>query len=176
LIAQPQRIVITGAPGGGKSSLIDAAAAAGIAVQPEVARAILQAMGGMALRRDEPLAFASAMLNAEHAAYEAAQSGGVTLYDRGFPDIAGFLTVEGFPIPREIDAACQDLRYDGPIFRAPPWAAIYAQDAERIQTYDEAIASDTAICAVWRAYGYNLINLPFAPVQERLRFILQHIS
>jgi predicted ATPase len=176
LTAQPQRIVITGAPGGGKSSLIDAAAAAGIAVQPEVARAILQVTGGMALRRDDPIGFAQAMLTAEHAAYEAAQPGGVTLYDRGFPDIAGFLTVEGFPIPCEIDAACQDLRYDGPIFRAPPWAAIYAQDAERIQSWDQAVASDAAVCAAWRSYGYDVIDLPFAPVAERLRFILQHIS
>ncbi|WP_336979147.1 AAA family ATPase [Altererythrobacter fulvus] len=168
----PFRSVVTGGPGAGKSTLLNAAAAAGMAVSPEVAREILQAPGGMELREHNPVGFAQAMLAHELAAFEDSLRQGVTvLFDRGFPDIAGFLDLEGLPIPRELERICRDLRYEGPIFRAPPWREIYAQDAERIQDWEEAVASDAAISSAWRRFGYQSIDLPFAPVEDRLRFV-----
>ncbi len=173
----PFRSVVTGGPGAGKSTLLDAAAAAGMAVSPEVAREILQAPGGMELRERNPTGFADTMLAHELAAFEDNLRHGVTvLFDRGFPDIAGFLDLEGLPIPRELERICRDLRYEGPIFRAPPWREIYAQDAERIQDWDQAVASDAAIGAAWRRYGYNPIDLPFVSVEDRLRFVAGYLS
>ena len=153
--------MITGGPGTGKSTLLGAAADAGLAISDEVARQILQEPRGMELRASDPQGFANAMLERERAAYEAAagQSGPV-LFDRGFPDIAGFLYLSGLPVPRELDNACRNLRYDGPVFRAPPWEAIYTADQERIQDWDEAVVSDAAVSAAWRRYGYDLTDLP----------------
>ncbi len=60
-----------------------------------------------------------------------------------------------------------------PISRvSSPWKAIYAADQERIQDWDEAVVSDAAVSAVWRRYGYDLTDLPLAPVEERLAFVL----
>ncbi len=79
-------------------------------------------------------------------------------------------------MPLELDRICRTIRYEGPIFRAPPWRAIYAPDPQRIQTWEEALASDAAVSAAWRNYGYDLIDLPLAPVNERLEFIRELIG
>jgi predicted ATPase len=86
----PLRSVITGGPGAGKSTLLKEIESSGIAIFPEVAREILQAPGGMAMRAERPADFATAMFEAELQAWQTAPSG-PSLYDRGFPDIVGFL-------------------------------------------------------------------------------------
>jgi len=171
-VATPPRAVLTGAPGAGKSTLLDAAAAAGLMTSPEVARELLQSPGGMELRASDPLGFAEAMLEAHAHEFERhASAAGPVLFDRGFPDVVGFLDVSGLRVPKAVDEACRRLRYAGPILRAPAWREIYRQDAERIQTWDEAVASDEAVTAAWRRYGYEPIDLPLESISDRLRFV-----
>lgn len=169
------RAVITGAPGAGKSVLIDALAARGVATHREVARDILQGPGGMALRQDDPLGFAEAMLEAQLALYEGAASGEPVVFDRGFADIAGFLDISGLAVPPEIDRACRMLRFEGPVFHARPWRAIYVGDSERIQDWKEAVESDRAVIAAWRRYGYAPIELPFVAVEDRAAFVTDRL-
>ena len=97
----PRQAVITGAPGAGKTTLLNAAAAAGIRTSPEVARQLLQSPGGMALRESDPLGFAEAMLEAHMREFERhADHGKPVLFDRGFPDVVGFLDVSGLTVPK----------------------------------------------------------------------------
>lgn len=173
--ARPIRAVITGGPGAGKSTLVEALAHRGLTVFPEVARVILQNPGGMAMRRKRPADFALAMLEAEKLAWhEASQD--MTVYDRGFPDIAGFLDLEGLPVPAAVQAACCCLRYSGPIFHAAPWRVIYTTDEERIQSWDQALESDAAVVSAWRRYNYDLILLPNVSASERADFVVEHIA
>jgi predicted ATPase len=168
----PRHAVLTGAPGAGKTTLLDAATAAGFKTSPEVARRILQEPGGMELREADPLGFAEAMLAAHRREFERhAGHDGPVLFDRGLADVVGFLEVSGLPVAAAIDRTCRDLRYHGPILRAPAWAAIYAQDAERIQNWEQAVASDEAVTAAWKRYGYEPVDLPLVPVTERLEFL-----
>ncbi|MEH6722957.1 MAG: AAA family ATPase [Qipengyuania sp.] len=170
-----QRAAITGAPGAGKSTLLAELSRRGVTTVEEVARTILRSAGGMALREEDPLAFADAMLSAQLAAWDETQAEGPIVFDRGFPDIAGFLRVEGLPVSAAIARACDEYRFEGPIFRAPPWRAIYTPDDERIQDWQEAVASDRAVSGAWRDYGYALIDLPLAPAKERAAFILSRL-
>ncbi len=173
--ANLRRCVITGAPGAGKSTLLAEIAHAGIATYPEVARAILKSPGGMEMRAERPLEFAMAMLEAEYYAWNAAE-GALAFYDRGFPDIAGFLDVEGLTIPSALDRVCRELRYTGPVFRARPWREIYTPDDERIQNWEEAVESDAAVSAAWKRYRYDLIDLPLTDPQDRAAFVLDMIK
>ena len=124
----------------------------------------------MALRADRPAEFAAAMLKAERAAWLAGKTG-CSIYDRGFPDIVGFIELESLSVSTEIEEACRHLRYSGPIFRAAPWREIYSQDEERIQSWDQAVESDLAVCTAWNKYGYELVDLPLAPVTDRVQFV-----
>ena len=172
VVGLPRRAVLTGAPGAGKTTLLNAAAAAGLTTSPEVARVLLQQPGGMALRAADPQGFAEAMLEAHMHEFERhADHPDPVLFDRGVPDVVGFLDVSGLIVPKSVDQACRTLRYTGPVLRAPAWAAIYQQDAERIQTWEEAVASDDAVTAAWRRYGYQMIDLPLVGVEARLAFL-----
>ena len=172
--------VVTGGPGSGKSTLIDALAAAGVATSAEVGRAIIKeelAAGGAALPWLDHRAFADRMIEREIAAHQAAlASGQIVVLDRGAPDVIGFLRVSGLAVPPAIDAAARSVRYNPRVFIAPWWADIFTTDAERKQTPEEARATFAVMVATYRDYGYRLIELPRAPVAERVAFVLREIG
>ncbi len=170
-----RRAAITGGPGAGKSTLLEELARRGIGTVPEVARIVLKAPGGMELRDCNPLGFADVMLEAQLERWQNASRTEPVIFDRGFCDIAGFLQAEDLPVSREIDHACRTLRFDGPVFRAKAWKAIYSPDDERIQTWEEAVASDEAVSAAWRAHGYDLIELSATGLAQRADFVITHL-
>jgi predicted ATPase len=173
--AKVVRAVLTGGPGAGKSTLLEAMRARDVRIVPEAARAILQSPNGMAMRADRPVDFAMAMLDADLAAWHAADSG-LSFYDRGFPDIVGFSELEGLRVPASLDRICNENRYSGPIFRASPWFEIYVTDAERTQDWDQAVASDEAVTSAWKRYGYELIDLPQTSVIQRADFVMRRVA
>ncbi|MBK5961102.1 ATPase [Rhodoplanes elegans] len=168
-------VVVTGGPGSGKSTLIDAPEEAGFARSVEAGRAVIQdqvAIDGPALPWRDPDAFAEAMLSLEMRSHHAARAlPGPVMFDRGVPDVIGYLRMLGRTVPPHMDRAARHFRYARLVFVAPPWPAIFTQDAERKQDFDEAVRTFEAMVSTWRDYGYDLCMLPLAPVAERVRFV-----
>ena len=96
---------------------------------------------------------------------------GPVFFDRGLPDIAGYRALSGLPPCPAVDAACRTHRYHSKVFIAPPWPEIYATDAERRQTPEEAERTYRAMKAIYPSFGYELIELPRTSVAERVAFI-----
>lgn len=172
--------VITGGPGSGKSTLVDALASAGATTSPEVGRAIIReqvAAGGTALPWSDHLAFAERMIVREVAAHDAALASGQTvLLDRGAPDVVGFLRVSGLAVPPHIDATARTCRYNARVFIAPWWPEIFTADTERKQTPEEARVTFAVMVETYCDYGYRLVELPRATVAERVAFVLHEIG
>ncbi len=172
--------VITGGPGSGKTSLIDALARAGHAHTVEAGRAIIQdqlAIDGPALPWRDPQAFAELMLSWELRSYRMAEAmSGPVFFDRSVTDLLGYLTLIGRPVPAHIARAAARFRYNQRVFVAPPWPEIYAQDAERKQTLEEAVRTYEALVTAYAACGYELVSLPLVSVEERVRFVLDTIA
>ena len=164
--------VVTGPPGAGKTALIDELARRGLRTVAEAARAILRGTGGMALRAGDPLGFARAMLVREVADLAALPDDGEwTIFDRGIGDSLGFLRLAGLDPPTELKSLATSSRYSGPVFLAPAWQGIFHGDAERVQTWSEALVSGEAVAAAWRALGYDLIELPRISPEARADFV-----
>lgn len=172
--------VITGGPGAGKSTLIAALAADGFHHMPEAGRGIIHdqvAIGGTALPWADRLAFAELMLNWEMRSYRAARElAGPVIFDRGVPDVIGYLNVSGLPVPPHVERAARDFRYHRRVFIAPPWPAIFTQDGERKQSVEESEATYRAMVDVYSDLGYELVPLPLAPVSERVRFVREIVG
>ena len=173
-------IVITGGPGSGKTSLIEALAAHGHAVRPEAGRAIIreqQANGGRGLPWVDPALFAELMLAADLRSHAEARAGGERVFfDRGLPDIAGYLALCGLPVPGPVERAARELRYRRTVFIAPPWRGIFSQDAERKQDFAESERTCAVMAETYPRYGYALVELPRVSVAERVSFVLDRMS
>jgi predicted ATPase len=171
----PRFFVITGGPGAGKTTLIDALARDGFTVSREAGRRIIrdqQAANGRALPWIDPLAFAETMLASDIAAHEAVRTTPAPVFfDRGIPDVIGYLRLEGIAGPDAMLHAARTLRYQPRVFICPPWPEIYATDSERKQSLAVAERTYRAMVEVYTELGYELIDVPRVDVAERARFV-----
>ena len=172
--------VVTGGPGSGKSSLIAEMALRGFRTMPEAGRAIIQdqtRIGGSALPWADKRLFAELMLGWElRSHHEASTVETPVLMDRGIPDVAGYLTLSGFSVPPHVEAATQCYRYNRIVFLAPYWEAIYSRDSERKQDRHEAEATGRVMAETYTRFGYQIVELPLAGVQERAEFVMNRLA
>jgi predicted ATPase len=172
--------IVTGGPGAGKSTLLAALAARGFATMPEGGRAIIQdqvAINGPALPWADRSAFAELMLSWDMRSYrEALGMQGPVFFDRGVPDVPSYLRLCGIPIPQHVANAAETYRYHRRVFVAPPWEAIFEQDAERKQDFAEAQATYDALIEVYESLGYEMIRLPLVSPEERAMFVVEKLS
>lgn len=143
-------IVLTGGPGSGKSTLLDALANAGHTIAPEAGRAVIRqqmAIDGPALPWRDRAAFAEAMLAWDLRSYEE-KAGRVepVFFDRGIPDVAGYLSLCGLPIPQHISRACAVFRYN-------PSCSSPRHGAKSTQTMPSAGRTGMRPCAPMRSWS-----------------------
>ena len=172
--------VVTGGPGAGKTSLITKLARRGFHTIPESGRAIIREemqSGGDALPWADRMSYAERMLERDLRAYSAAQalSGPVT-FDRGIPDILGYLTLCGLPVPPQVTAAAKAARYNRRVFLAPFWDEIFTQDTERKQTRAEAETTGAVMRETYIALGYEITELPCADLGARADFVCKQLA
>ncbi|HVW76857.1 MAG TPA: AAA family ATPase [Alloacidobacterium sp.] len=172
--------ILTGGPGSGKSTLIDALEQVGYARSVEAGRGIIQqqvSIGGNALPWINPAAFADLMLTWEMRSYEIAQkTAGPVFFDRGVPDIAGYLQLNDLAIPSYVEKAIELYGYNRRVFIAPPWREIFSQDAERKQDFPEAVCTYEAMVSIYTKYGYQPVEIPQTTVEKRVEFVLSKIG
>lgn len=172
--------VITGGPGSGKSSLLAALASRGFSTTAEAGRGIIQdqmAIDGRALPWSDPLLFAELMLSWDMRSYRVAEQwDGPVFFDRGIPDVLGYLKLMNIALGPHMQKAATTFAYNRTVFIAPPWKEIFRQDRERKQDFEEAVRTYDALAAVYTALRYQLVQLPQVSIEERTWFILDRID
>jgi predicted ATPase len=169
--------VITGGPGSGKTTLLDALEKAGYKRSFEAGRAVIQqqlSIAGNALPWGDRMQFAELMLAWEIRSYEEAlATPAPVFFDRGVPDVLGYLRLIGETIPEHVKKAATEYRYHRRVFIAPPWREIFCPDEERKQNFEEAIRTYEAMVATYSELGYEVVEIPRATVPKRLEFVLE---
>ena len=172
--------ILTGGPGSGKSSLIDALTRLGYARTVEAGRAIIQDqvdIGGNALPWADQAHFAELMLSWEMRSYHSAQEHpGPVFFDRGVPDVMAYLRLVNLPAPAHVIKAASEFRYNRSVFIAPPWKEIFHPDRERKQDFDEAVRTYESLAFTYKELGYELVELPRVSVDERVQYVLRTIA
>ena len=166
------RYILTGAPGTGKTSVVSAIGDS-VATVPEPARQVLHEHAGQSSRRldSQPELFVSRLLERSLDNYHSASPEGITLFDRGIPDVIAYALISDAS-PDEATEAAFRFRYEPIVFIAPLWEEIYTTDDLRDATFDQIAVFDRALRDAYDSVGYQLVELPLTTVEERVDFIL----
>ncbi len=172
-------IIITGAMGSGKSTVLKLLKARGITVVEEPARQILAEQRSIAdegVPERNPKLFTQLMLSRAMYQYKQMQDmNGTVIYDRGVPDNIAYAKLFGLNYLPAQNAA-NLYRYNPHVFVFPAWQEIYTTDEERLMSFAAAKAFGDEVCIIYKDYGYELIEVPCVPPDERIRFIMEKIS
>jgi predicted ATPase len=182
----PKRIVITGGPGTGKTSVIRVLEEKGYFCFHEVVRDFtLEAKrnGDPASIQSNPLAFVDdpfsfnqQILNARLAHYRAGDGldREVVFYDRGIPDVLAYMRYFDQAYPREFQVCCEEHKYDRVVV-LPPWEDIYTQDEERLESFAQAMEIHEELIGMYAEFRYEIRIVPHGTVEERADYIINHV-
>jgi predicted ATPase len=167
-------VVLTGAPGAGKTVLLQALQARGYAIVGDTPRTIIQERRKRGLDpRPEPEAFAreTVRIDVENCERHAGCPNHV-FFERGVLDALAMLDSVTPLGEAELATWLSKYRYFPKIFVLPPWRAIYVTDAERDHTFEHAQWVDRVTRDWYRRCGYDVVEVPIGPVEERCAFVL----
>lgn len=174
--------VITGGPGVGKTTLIQALKRRGYTTVAEDARAIIKAetnAGGDALPWKNKQKYALAMLHAGVKRYReisAEHDKQPVFFDRSVIDSLCYVEMERLKIDPTLVQLAQACVYHCIVFILPPWKAIYETDAERKQSWQEAQETYDSIAGTYSALGYQLVVVPRESVTLRCDFVINFVT
>ncbi|MGL6153435.1 MAG: AAA family ATPase [Aeromonas sobria] len=173
------RVIFTGGPGSGKTSVINFLGQLGYPSATEVGRKVIQIQierNGIALPWKDKVAFRDAMVLEELNNYKTHDNSGLTFFDRSIIDSYGYSQLEQIAVSELLSRSCRELTYHKKVFIFPPWEAIYENDIERKQDFNEAVATYHEMMKAYKKFGYELIEVPKFSVQERAEFILDMVN
>lgn len=171
-------IAFTGGPGFGKSTTLAALGARGFKCVPESARAIIhERMSRGLMKRPPAREFAEQIFVLDQAQYlHVRESQGPVFFDRGLIDALGMCDEAGLSSLVGLPQVLEEYPLHHTAFIFPPWKDIYTMDAERDQTFEEAVAVDDAVRRWYRRCGFDLMDVPRVRVDARCNFILAQLS
>lgn len=168
--------ILTGAPGTGKTAIL-ARLGPGIRRVTEPAREVLaehRAQGGHSAL--ESTDFVPLLLRRSIEKYRAVvEHSGPVVFDRGVPDCVAYARHLGTDPAAGVGAAAR-YRYRREVLLLRPWEEIYTTDDERRMTFEHTLAFQRHIEEVFREIGYLLVEVPFAPIEQRVAFVEEFVS
>jgi predicted ATPase len=172
--------ILSGGPGAGKTAVIEVLRARGYRCVEEVARKILKQQmkfDGDAVDWKDQAAFREVMLSWSIADFESVDERvRPVFFDRGIPELTAYANPPGVEAPAHLQRAAALFRYNPIVFVAPPWQEIYCTDAERKQSFEEAIDVWRRVTPCYEKCGYVPIELPRVAPEKRADFILERIA
>ncbi len=171
--------VITGAPGGGKTSIISELESRGFRCLQEESRMLIKELldsGSRALPWIDMLAFNRLLLERQVRQYLCAPDGEACFFDRSFVDNLGYLKHSYIPVPEEFSEVIGKYRFNRTVFFTEPWKEIYVTDSERKEPFDMAERLSALMKNAYIASGYEPVAVPRLSVPERVDFVLEKIG
>ncbi|AWX45884.1 hypothetical protein HME9304_02915 [Flagellimonas maritima] len=182
-----KKVVITGAPGTGKTSLINRLEDKGFYCFHEIIRDMTSKARNN-IKSDvvgsNPLVFVKdarqfnkdlLYARTQHFKKSLDLDIAISFFDRGIPDVLAYMDFFGQDYNEDFIAACENNRYDE-IYIVPPWKEIYVSDNERLESFDEAEEIHEVLMGTYTRFGYKPITVPKNTVEERISFVLSTLN
>lgn len=182
-----KKIVITGSPGTGKSSVINALKRKKFHCFDEIIRTLtLEAKkeGNATTHISNPIAFVNDpmtfntnLINGRISQFKQAVTlkNDLVFFDRGIPDVLAYMAFFNQDHDDFFTNACEMHTYSH-VFILPPWKAIYKMDNERFETFQESLEIHVHLERTYKRFGYNIIDVPFDTIENRADYILKVLN
>lgn len=175
-----KKIVLTGAPGTGKSTIIHELESRDFHCMHEISRDVtLQAQksGTDQLFLTEPLLFSDMLLKGREEQFHKATKidKELVFFDRGIPDVHAYLNYISMDYPDKYIQSSRVNRYNF-VFLMPPWEDIYIKDNERYESFEQALAIHNHLLRTYKSLNYNVIQVSTGTVENRTEYILNVIK
>ncbi|PKA99979.1 putative ATPase [Flavobacteriaceae bacterium MAR_2009_75] len=182
-----KKVVVTGGPSTGKTSVIEFLEKQGHFCVHELIRSMTSAekneekantfKTNPIVSVKDPKMFNQMLLDGRIEQFHTQPNSGaeVIFFDRGIPDVHAYMNCFGQSYDSGFAQPCYDYRYDH-ILLMPPWKEIYAVDNERFETYEESVKIFESLEKAYTHFGYTVNLVPKGNVEERAKFILDHIK
>lgn len=177
-MANTQRVIITGGPGTGKSSILHELEKMGFPVHQEIARAVIKRhleAGNDLLPWKDLGGFSDVVFNGQKSQYREAQEGRINFYDRGMVDVVAYLRKDSIPAT-SLEDLLEHYPYHPTVFMTPPWPDIYTQDVERREDEETMHAIHNSLVDTYSEFGYEVLEVPKISLGDRVDFILNQLG
>lgn len=174
-----KKILITGGPGFGKSTILNALELLGFKVEHEISRQIIKEQlnsGGDILPWKNLETFSRIVIEKRIKQFCESPPDEFVFFDRGIPDVIAYMNVDNLDIPAKYVSSLKDYSYFNEVFVTPPWKEIFLNDNERLESFDDALKIHKQICETYNQLGYTLVNIPSVSVNDRVEFILNYLN
>lgn len=172
------RVIVTGGPGVGKTTLPKKLEALGYATETESARALIRERLAAGLPpRPGRRAFAAEVLRRDQAKYQLSLGRATTtFFDRSAVEAVGMAQEAGAISAAEVTVLLSALKFHPTVFILPPWQDIYVNDAERDHDYAHCVAVHNELARWYAACGYHLHEVPRLRPAERAAHVLRALG
>ena len=165
-----KRIIITGGPSSGKSSIITRLQQLGYNCFEEISREIIKTKKVITSYKN--FDFEDTVFNMRKKQFD--EASGLHFYDRSMIDGIAYMRKNNIKIPDKMLESINECNYEKIVFITPPWKKIYHKDAERLENFKEAKEIYKLLKEVYQSFGYQLIKIPLDTVNQRVKFILSN--
>tara|TARA_R110002012_G_scaffold38153_5_gene106575 strand:+ start:8422 stop:8985 length:564 start_codon:yes stop_codon:yes gene_type:complete len=181
------KVVITGAPGTGKTSIVNGLESKGFYCFHEIIRDMTskakqegqseEYISNPLVFVDDALQFNKDLLEARTTHYKRSINLDevISFFDRGIPDVLAYMDYFGQDYDDFFISNCENYKYDS-VFIVPPWKEIYVSDNERMETFEEAENIHHSLVKTYSQFGYDPIEVPKDAVPNRIDFILETLK
>lgn len=166
-----KKYIITGAPGTGKTTLIEALKNQHACIH-EVSRKVIvaeQAMNSDGVPWKNVSKFTELVYQASIAALNANPN--ALLTDRSILDLIAYLQIAGKLIPPTLEDFPYHSKYEKIVFFAPAWQDIFHQDMQRLQSFSYCLELEKALKQNYIERGFEIMKLPKESVANRVNYI-----
>ena len=167
-----QKYIITGAPGTGKTSIINELKKRTFNCIDEYARKVISKTRHT---HSEIIACENIIANMRTQEYLNSPKDRLCFFDRSALDCVAYLKINNLDPTSEIHKNIKICNFNTTVFYTPIWERIYKNDNERKENIKQARKIEAFILETYRAYGYKLVQIPKLTITERADFIISKI-
>jgi len=175
-----KRVLLIGSPGSGKTTILSELRKRGYTCFQEVSREIISEAQGRGIAQlflTNPDEFNDKLLSRRITQSKACENieEDYAFIDRGLPDIIAYNEYINIASTPEVIKASKELVYDF-VFLFPAWAAIFKNDKERYENFEEALKIQDKLKKTYTQYGYEVCEVPVGEICDRTNYILNVIE